>query len=117
MSVCLLIRVPPPRKSQPADPSSLDSLVDVGLQGLVKSLEGGSVRDIATPATHHQLKERRWAEWRGIEEDLVRDTGELRVMTESSDLLKKTNVGLGLVAPQIYPAGTYKGPDFQVCKD
>lgn len=38
-------------------------------------------------------------------------------MRDSSDLLKKTNVESGLVAPQIYPAGTYEGSDFQVCKD
>lgn len=51
-------------------PSGFGSLVDVGPQGLVKSLEGGSVGDVATPTTHHQLKERGRAEWRSVEEDL-----------------------------------------------
>lgn len=51
-------------------PGSLGSLVDVGSQGLVKSLKGGPVGEVATPATHHQLEERRWAEWRAVKEDL-----------------------------------------------
>lgn len=58
-------------ESQTGTPQRPQSLVDVGPQGLVKSLEVGSVLDVATPATHHQLKERRWAEGRGVEEDLV----------------------------------------------
>lgn len=60
----------PQRKAQVVHPSSLISLVDVGPQGLVKSLEGGSVGYVATPTAHHQLEERGRAEWRSIEEDL-----------------------------------------------
>lgn len=44
---------------------------------MVESLKAGPVGYIAAPAAHHQLKERRWAEWRGVEENLVgryRDT-------------------------------------------
>lgn len=52
-------------------PSGGGSLVDMGPQGLIKSLKGGPVGYVATPTTHHQLKERRWAEWRGIKEYLV----------------------------------------------
>lgn len=61
---------PPQRKAWGVHPSSLSSLVDVGPQGLVKSLEGGPVGDVATPTAHHQLEERGRAERRSVEEDL-----------------------------------------------
>lgn len=51
-------------------PSGLGSLVDVGPQSLIKPLERGSVRDVASPTTHHQLEERGRAERGSIEEDL-----------------------------------------------
>lgn len=52
-------------------PAAAGSLVDMRPQGLVESLKAGPVGYIAAPAAHHQLKERRWAEWRGVEENLV----------------------------------------------
>lgn len=51
-------------------PGALDSLVDVGPQSLVKTLEAGSIQDVTTPTSHHQLKEGGRAEWGGVEEDL-----------------------------------------------
>lgn len=76
LSVCHFTGVqsltnPLPRRARVVHPSSLDSLVDMGPKGLEKSLEGGPVRYVAAPTTHHQFKERRWAEWRGIKEDLT----------------------------------------------
>ena len=50
--------------------AGLGSLVDMRPQGLVESLEGGSVGDVAAPATHHQLEEWRRAERRAVQEDL-----------------------------------------------
>lgn len=59
----------PLRKSRSGrDPSG--SLVDVGLQGLVKSLKGGPVGYIATPTTHHQLEERGRTQRGGVKEYL-----------------------------------------------
>ncbi len=72
-------------------PSSLGSLVDMGPQGLIKSLEGGPVGYVATPTTHHQLKERRWAEWRGIKEDLV---GKYMTVTETLKIWEKLSSGV-----------------------
>lgn len=54
--------------SHPSGSSS--SLVDVGPQGLVQSLKVGPVGDVATPATHHQLEERRGTQWRAVKEYL-----------------------------------------------
>lgn len=61
----------------------------MGPQGLVESLEGGSVGYVATPATHHQLEERRWAERRAVEEDLdgkCRGVKEIRWLRKVSGL-------------------------------
>lgn len=52
------------------DPSGSSSLVDVGPQGLVQSLKVGPVGDVAAPATHHQLEERRGTQWRAVKENL-----------------------------------------------
>lgn len=52
-------------------PCGGNSLVDMGSEGLVKSLKSGPVGYVTAPATHHQLEERRWAKWGGIKEYLV----------------------------------------------
>lgn len=42
----------------------------MGPQGLVQSLEGGPVGDVAAPTAHHELEERGRAERGSVEEDL-----------------------------------------------
>lgn len=74
MSACRLTgvhrRTNPPPKGSSGGSVGGGSLVDVGPQGLVQPLERGSVKDVTSPTTHHQLEERRRAEWGGVEEDL-----------------------------------------------
>lgn len=62
---------PPLRKARVVYPSNGGLLVDMGPQGLVKSLKAGPIGYVATPTTHHQLEERRWAKRRGIKENLI----------------------------------------------
>lgn len=66
----VLPRVPPPIWEVPNGRSRGPSLVNMGPERLVQSLEGGSVGRVAAPTAHHQLEEGGGAEGRGIEEDL-----------------------------------------------
>lgn len=66
------------RSQSGTDPSSRSSLVDVGSQGLVKSLKVGPVGYVATPTAHHQLEERGWTQWGGIKEYLDKKTTLIR---------------------------------------
>lgn len=60
----------PPFQSPTRTSGEPCSRSDVTPQGLVDSIEGGPVCDVATPTTHHQLEEGGGAEWRAVEEDL-----------------------------------------------
>lgn len=46
------------------------SLVHVGPQSLVQTLERGPVLDVSAPTSHHELEERRRTERRSVQEDL-----------------------------------------------
>lgn len=85
-----------------------------GLGKVPRRWVGQGYRDSSNASSAQREKVGRVEEHRGRSSEGHR---RIRVMRDSSDLLKKTNVESGLVAPQIYPAGTYEGSDFQVCKD
>lgn len=92
------------------NPSGHCSLVDMGLQGLVKSLECGSVGYIATPTTHHQLKERRWTERRAVEENLSTLVPEELASVLYDLFVGQKAVGLLLTQSEDLPKGDAKRP-------